>query len=564
MSKLTLKNILTAKKSIHSLSFKLIFAIGGLIIAGSLTFWYSIIYTSEEEMLKNTANHAKTYINLVKQSTYQYMLSNNIDAVQKTFETMVSDEGITSIKVFDCRGTIAFASDKKAVGTKLPEDSVTCRICHLENEDETSSANLRFSNGSFTSPQWIVMHKGNNRYIRSVIPIYNEPSCYTAACHYHKESKNKIGILETDYSLKVLDSKTKQQNIAIASFGVIFTALTSVILCIILWKIVIAPLLTMTEGMKIASKGDLDHRVEINTRDELGMLADTFNSMTKELKTSRERLENWAKELEEEVAKKTEEIRRGQEQHIHTEKLASLGRMAAGVAHELNSPLTGIVTFAHLLMDRTPKENKMDREDLEVIIEQAERCSKIIKGLLGFSRAMPAEKNEININETLHHAIGMIQNQAKFHNVVFEAETDDSIPVVGGESSQIEQVFLNLFINAADAMDNKGKIHIKTSVTEVDGKQYVETVVSDTGPGIPEDHLSRLFEPFFTTKPVGKGTGLGLAVSHGIVKKHGGHIVIKSSPGEGATFFVRLPVPGQEDTENQNEYNDKREDTRIG
>ena len=564
MSKLTLKSILVAKKSIHSLSFKLIFAIGGLILAGSLTFWYSIIYTSKEEMLKNAANHAKTYVNLIKQSTHQYMLSNNRDAVQKTFETMVNEEGITSIKVFDCRGKIAFSSDKKDVGSTMPGDSATCIICHLEVNTETNSASLRFSKSSFTTPQWVVLSSGEGRIIRSVMPIFNEPSCYTAACHYHEESKDKIGILETDYSLTVLDSKTKQQNIAIASFGIIFTALTSVILCIILWKIVIAPLLTMTEGMEIASKGDLDHRVVIDTRDELGMLAKTFNSMTKELKTSRERLENWAKELEEEVAKKTEEIRRGQEQYVHTEKLASLGRMAAGVAHELNSPLTGIVTFAHLLMDRMPKDNKMDREDLEVIIEQAERCSKIIKGLLGFSRAMPAEKNEININETLHHAIGMIQNQAKFHNVVFEAETDDSIPIVGGESSQIEQVFLNLFINAADAMNNKGKIHIKTSVTEVDGKPYVETVVSDTGPGIPEEHLSRLFEPFFTTKPVGKGTGLGLAVSHGIVRKHGGHIIIKSRPGEGASFFVRLPVPGQEDTENQNEYDDKREDTRIG
>jgi two-component system NtrC family sensor kinase len=564
MANISLKKILIAKKSIYSLSFKLIFAIGSLILAGSFTFWYSIIYTSEEEMLKTTANHAATYVNLIKQSTHQYMLSNNRDAMQKTFETMVNEEGITSIKVFDCRGKIAFSSKKMDVGITMPGDSATCTICHLDVNTETTSASLRFSKSSFAKPHWTVLNQNGDRILRSVIPIFNEPSCYTAACHYHKESKDKIGILETDYTLNILDSKIKQQSIAIASFGVIFTALTSVILCIILWKIVIAPLLTMTEGMEIASKGDLDHRVEIDTRDELGMLAKTFNLMTRELKTSRERLENWAKELEEEVAKKTEEIRMGQEQHVHTEKLASLGRMAAGVAHELNSPLTGIVTFAHLLMDRMPKDNKMDREDLEVIIEQAERCSKIIKGLLGFSRAMPAEKNEININETLHHAIGMIQNQAKFHNVTFEAETSETIPVVGGESSQIEQVFLNLFINAADAMNNKGKILIKTSVTEVDGKPYVETVVSDTGPGIPEEHLSRLFEPFFTTKPVGKGTGLGLAVSHGIVRKHGGHIIIKSRPGEGASFLVRLPVPGRENMDTQNGNYDKTEENRIG
>ena len=559
MPKLSSLKELIARKSIHSLSFKLIVAIGGLIIVGSLTFWYSIIYTSEEDALRTTANHAKTYINLIKKSTFQYMLANNTDAVQKTFESMASEEGVMGIRVFDCNGAIAFSSDPRDVGKQIPGNSAICKICH---EDPASPAkSLKFSKSSFKQPQWVVQKKDDTYILRSVIPIYNEPSCYTASCHFHKETKEKLGILETDYSLSDLYSMTKQQIIAIASFGVIFTALTSVILCIILWKIVIRPLIILSEGMESVSRGDLDHRVNINTKDELGMLAKTFNSMTKELKTSRERLENWAKELEEEVAKKTEEIKRGQEQYIHTEKLASLGRMAAGVAHELNSPLTGIVTFSHLLLDQIPPENKMDREDVEVIIEQAERCSKIIKGLLGFSRAMPAEKNEININKTLRHSIGMIKNQAKFHNISMEMKLDESLPVVNGDASQIEQVFLNLFINAADAMNDKGEIRIKTSNIQIDNKPYVEIVISDTGPGIPEANMSRLFEPFFTTKPVGKGTGLGLAVSHGIIRKHGGHIVVQSRPGEGASFLVRLPVPdsrgrGMENEDGHNEKTD--------
>ncbi|UCG77356.1 MAG: HAMP domain-containing protein [Nitrospirota bacterium] len=541
MSNFPLKNILIAKKSIHSLSFKLIFAIGGLILVGSLSFWYSIIHTSKEEMLNTTASFATTNVNLIQKSTHQYMLANNLEDVQKTLETMVSEDAISNIRVFDCRGKIAFASDREEVGKTLHGKSETCNICH----EDTSKAieTLKFSESAISDPKWTVINRDGKRVLRSVVAIYNEKSCYTAACHFHPEEKQKLGILEADYSLANFDHKTQHQNIAIATFGIIFTAVLSVILCIILWNIVISPILTMTEGMEIASKGDLDHKVNINTKDELGMLAKTYNSMTSELKHSREKLENWAKELEKEVAIKTAEIKRGQEQYIHTEKLASLGRMAAGVAHELNSPLTGIVTFAHLLMDRIPEENKMDREDLEVIVEQAERCSKIIKGLLGFSRAMPAEKNVVDVNDMIEHAINMIQNQAKFHNVEFDADLQKDLPDIGGESSQIEQVFLNLFINAADAMNNKGSIHIQTSQIKVDGKPYVEIVVSDTGPGIPEEHLSRLFEPFFTTKPVGKGTGLGLAVSHGIIRKHGGHIIVKSLPGEGACFFVRLPVP---------------------
>lgn len=556
MSSLSFIKDLLAGKSIHSLSMKLIIAIGGLIFIGSLTFWYSIIYTGKEEMIKNTASHAKTYINLIKKSSYYNMLTNNTEAIQKTFESMVSEEGFIGIRVFDLTGRIIFSSDARRINKTVSVTSVTCGICH--GNIENPSATIKFSRSSLRNPQWIILEEGDDRIMKSVVPIFNEPSCYTASCHYHKESQKALGILETDYSLKDIDTKIRQQNVATATFGILFTAFTSVVLCIILWQIAIRPLLVLSEGMKSVSKGDLDHRININTKDEIGMLARNFNSMTKELKNAREKLENWAKELEDEVKKKTEEIRKGQEQYIHTEKLASLGRMAAGVAHEINSPLTGIVTFAHLMLQRIPEENKMDREDIEVIIEQAERCSKIIKGLLGFSRAIPSEKTEMNINETLRHTIGIIRNQAKFHNVKIELQTDDALPFVRGDSSQIEQVFLNLLINAADAMNDKGKIFIRTSPADIDGTPYFEVEISDTGPGIPEEYASRLFEPFFTTKPVGKGTGLGLAVSHGIIKKHGGHIAVRNRREGGTTFFVRVPIRDSTHNTSDNDEDDNR------
>jgi two-component system NtrC family sensor kinase len=218
--------------------------------------------------------------------------------------------------------------------------------------------------------------------------------------------------------------------------------------------------------------------------------------------------------------------------------------MAAGVAHELNSPLTGIVTFAHLMLKRIPPENKMDIEDLEVIIEQAERCSKIIKGLLGFSRKTTAEKVFVNINTLTESTISMVRNQAKFHNIKFTLNFDDSIPQISTDPNQIQQVFINLLINAADAMNERGQVTVSTRVIPdaASGKQHIEIEFTDTGPGIPEEHLGRVFEPFFTTKPVGKGTGLGLAVSYGIIKKHGGNIFVRSETGKGASFHVRLPV----------------------
>jgi two-component system NtrC family sensor kinase len=264
--------------------------------------------------------------------------------------------------------------------------------------------------------------------------------------------------------------------------------------------------------------------------------------MAEELKQYREKMENWTKDLEEEVKKKTEEIYKAQEQLINTEKLASLGRMAAGVAHEINSPLTGIVTFAHLMLKRTPSENKQDIEDLNIIIDQAERCSKIIKGLLGFSRKTASEKSRINLNTLVENTLAMLRNQAKFYNITFNVNLTKSLPEVNVDPNQVQQVFLNLLINAADAMDKKGDITIASRMVEIDGDAFVEMEFTDSGHGIPEEIQGKIFEPFFTTKPTGKGTGLGLAVSYGIVKKHGGNILVKSAPGQGSSFFIRLPA----------------------
>jgi len=231
--------------------------------------------------------------------------------------------------------------------------------------------------------------------------------------------------------------------------------------------------------------------------------------------------------------------------------------MAAGVAHELNSPLTGIVTFAHLMMMRIPHENTQDREDLETIVEQADRCSKIIKSLLGFSRKTTAEKSLVNINALIENTISLVRNQAKFHNVKFNLDLDDAIPSVDADQNQLQQVFLNLCINAADALNERGQISISTRIVTgapdsttqwfkrgypEEGAEQIEVEFTDTGPGIPAELLGKIFEPFFTTKPVGKGTGLGLSVSYGIIKKHGGNIFARSEPGKGASFFVRLPI----------------------
>jgi two-component system NtrC family sensor kinase len=325
-------------------------------------------------------------------------------------------------------------------------------------------------------------------------------------------------------------------------YGGSFVIITSVWLCIILYSIVTKPLSFLVDGMNELSKGHMDYRINLNSKDEIGLLAQSFNSMAEELMQYKEKMENWTRSLEDEVHKKTAEIYKAQEQLINTEKLASLGRMAAGVAHEINSPLTGIVTFAHLMLKRTPPENTQDIEDLNVIIDQAERCSKIIKGLLGFSRKTASEKIRVDVNVLIENILAMVRNQAKFYNIAFDIQLDKTLPEISIDATQLQQVFVNLLLNAADAMEEKGKIKIASKTIEDAGSKLVELEFTDSGPGIPEENVSKIFEPFFTTKPVGKGTGLGLAVSYGIIKKHEGQIFVKSEPGKGASFFIRLPA----------------------
>jgi two-component system NtrC family sensor kinase len=524
------------RKSLSSLAGKLIIAVGTLITLGSLLFGFTFMRYEENIMMNNLMSYGSSTADLVKKGIYHSMLTAHREAIEQTLEVIGSGVEIKGISIFNKRGTVVYSSQKSEVGRAVDKDAPGCRICHRGNTPLTSIPENR---------NWIILSDpAEVKVLKFVIPIYNDPSCHTSACHYHPKEMKILGILETNFSTGTVDTVIRQNRIGTIVFGGLFIIVISVSLFIILYKFVSKPVSLLDEGMQKLAKGELDHVIEIHSQDEMGLLANTFNTMASDIKRYKENMENWTKALEEEIQKKTSEIMKAHDQLINAEKLASLGRMAAGVAHELNSPLTGIVTFAHLMLKRMPPENKQDAEDLQVIIEQAERCSKIIKGLLGFSRKTSAEKVFVNINTLTENTISMVRNQAKFHNIKFALNFDSSLPQIPTDPNQLQQVFINLLINAADAMNERGQVTVATRVTSdtASGKRYVEIEFTDTGPGIPEEHLGRVFEPFFTTKPVGKGTGLGLAVSYGIIKKHGGNIFVRSELGRGASFFVRLPV----------------------
>jgi PAS domain S-box-containing protein len=233
------------------------------------------------------------------------------------------------------------------------------------------------------------------------------------------------------------------------------------------------------------------------------------------------------------------ELEETQRQLVQAEKIASLGRLSAGVAHEINNPLAGVLIYADILMKEL-KDNEKWRKDLEEIISQTLRCKQIVARLLEFSRQSLDERVLFDINEIIDHCVTLLQHQSLFHNIEIIQELESDIPQILGNPGELEQVFTNLMLNATDAMEGRGGITI-SSASELKAQQVVLTF-TDTGPGISPEVREKIFEPFFTTKPVGVGTGLGLSVVYGVIHRHGGSIEIGSTPGPGATFIIRLPL----------------------
>lgn len=514
---------------VHSVTWKLILTIGISIVAGSIILGYLMYRNQEAEHIKEIVGFGMSFTELVKKSTRHGMLHYNVEEIQRTIEAIGTAEEIKKINIFDSKGKIAYSSRKEEIGTILSLDSPVCSPCHIGSSKPK------------TIRSWSISRdKEGNRVLNIIQPLYNEPACYTASCHAHKEGKMVLGLVDADLSLYAHDKGLKKQRVVIIAYIVSFLLIVSLALSIIIWRYVSTPINILTKGIRRVTSGDLDHAVRIDTKDEMGELAKSFNAMIEELSKTKKELVEWGNTLEKKVEEKTEAIKRAQAQLIHSAKLASLGRIAAGIAHEINSPLTGIVTFGHLLRDRFP-ERSQEREDINVIIDQANKCSSIIKGLLSFARATTLEKGPVNINDVLLSSLNIVRHKADFFDINIIQDLDESLPAVKADSSQIQQVFLNMLINAADAMEGKGTLTITTRKVTEDHETFAEIEFTDTGCGISEENLARLFEPFFTTKPIGKGTGLGLAVSHGIIQDHEGKILVKNKVGVGTSFFVRLP-----------------------
>jgi len=299
------------------------------------------------------------------------------------------------------------------------------------------------------------------------------------------------------------------------------------------------PIARMVSATHSISAGHFGQEIEVDSQDEIGLLATSFNAMLRSLRQMRAALEEWGRTLEEKVKQRTTELMVMQRQFEESERLASIGMLAAGVAHEINNPLGGILALTALTLEDLPKDHP-DRGNLEEVIKQTERCRDIVKGLLHFSRQSQVNTEVADVNRILDDTLSMIAKQSLFFNIDVIKELDPQLPPVKADRSQLQQVFLNILMNAVQAMDEKGTLTMATRRSSTG--DHIEVLISDTGSGIPQEQLHRIFDPFFTTKGSKQGSGLGLAIVYGIIKKHGGDISVQSQVGKGSTFTIRMPV----------------------
>ena len=323
----------------------------------------------------------------------------------------------------------------------------------------------------------------------------------------------------------------------------VFLGITLLGVAIVSWVAIILagrisrPIHAIAESAQRVAEGDYTPQVEITSQDEIGHLAGCFNRMVQELALATQELRQWAGSLESRVEERTAQLKAMQGQLIQTEKLAAIGKLAAGVAHEINNPLTGILTNSSLILeDLLPDDPR--REDLQIVVSETLRCRKIVKGLLDFARQTKPQKQALNLNGVIEDVLSLVRNQASFRDIALTTELDPNLSLIMADKDQMRQVILNTILNAAEAMPSGGKICVGSALDHK--TQHVQVTIRDSGPGIPDEIKAKLFEPFFTTKK--SGTGLGLAIAYGIIERHKGTIAIDSSLGCGTTITIRVPA----------------------
>jgi len=516
-----------------SLKFKIVLYLTITLSVVMLFFTVLVASFMHSEILDKVSDHVVQLSEVISKSTRFAMLQNQPTYVDRIIHDVAEKENIDRVRILSSEGTITHSTYAPEIGLTVDRNAELCSHCHQSEQPLEQVPK--------SERTWTFKGADGRSLLGSMEVIRNEPSCYEAACHQHSKETSVLGVLDIVYSLDAFDHKLRNSTLAIAGFSLGFVIVASMLVGFIVHDLVYLPLRDLESGAQRLSAGNLDEPIPTRSSDEFGRLATLFNSMTDALRNSRAQLREWGHTLEQKVETRTQELRSAQAETMRGEKLASVGLLASGVAHELNNPLTGILTFSHLVRQKMPDKSP-DAEDLDLVIRETKRCAAIIKRLLDFAREKLPEKQFTDLNRIVEDTVRIVESPAHLRNIEIVLDLDRNLPLIWIDGDQIKQVIMNMLVNAQHAVEEKGSITLSTRRAPQNGEPMVEISIVDTGCGIPEKNLRRIFDPFFTSKNVGKGTGLGLSVSHGIVEAHGGRIEVESKVGEGSTFRVFLPL----------------------
>ncbi len=524
------------RRFFHLLGVRLFLGIAVIVAVGTTLFTMFLVDLQSSKYIAAAQQSAANISDLISRSTHYSMLLNRREDIYEIIKTIGNEPRIERIRIVNKKGIVNFSTQESEVGKNVDMTAEACIGCHSTGKPVVPENNPTLTR-IFESPK-------GYRIIGIITPIRNDTGCSTGECHAHSSTQTVLGILDVMIPLQDVDQNiAKFKRTQIIGSLILFVVLTGFV-TIFIWRMVNIPVKKISIGTQEIVKGNLDHYIDVQTNNEIGYLALSFNQMTEELKRAREKLTTLNQTLEQRVNEKTEELRRAQKHMVQIEKMVSLGTLAATVAHELNNPLEGILTYAKLIRKKiergTPSQEDIQEMsgELALIADESARCGNIVKSLLLFSREKVGEFKNSNLRFIIEQSLKLIDHHLKMHNITSELQMDEEPVILYCDAHQLEEALLAIEINAVEAMPSGGALCIL--VKKIENLNAIQIDVSDTGVGIKEADIPHIFEPFYTTKKDGKGTGLGLSVVYGIIERHSGTISVDSKPNLGTTFTITL------------------------
>jgi two-component system NtrC family sensor kinase len=515
------------------LSTQLLAVAGVLMLAAVLAFSLAEMLISRQRLSSVTASTALLSETIEASVRHAMMRDERADAYA-IIDNIARQPQISHIRIFNKEGRITFSTVPGEKGTLVDKRAEGCRACHEENESLTVPVDALRAR---------IFQGRGGRVLSTVTPFRTQSDCTTSACHAHPREKAVLGVLDVGVSLAPAD----EEMAAFRRVSLIMTAIMALLLGAFFWYVaqhrVVRPVEALVHATRRVAQDELETEIHIDARGELGLLAASFNEMIRSLRRVEGELRLLTEQLEEKVEERTGELRAAQETLIRTEKLSSLGKLSASIAHEINNPLAGILTFAKLMI-RTIEHGPVGEAERRTLVKQlalvqreTERCTAIVRNLLDFARERPLQLKDVDVNQVVEEVFSLVANQTAILGVQVEKDLA-KVKMVEADFGQLRQAFINIVINAIEAMGKGG--HLRVSTRPLPEEDAVGIVFQDDGPGIPPELMQKIFDPFFTTKE--KGTGLGLSVVYGIVERHRGRVSVESEPGKGTRFTIQLPA----------------------